>query len=289
MRRMRKPILVAFTASVMVTSLGCVSRDEYLREKFGRRKAQDRVVALERELEDCRDRSLACESDRDSLTHELGQKNAMIETLKAENDRLDAFAAKLQGQLDEFLAKGIGDIEVVEVKLPPEIDKALKELAAMYPDEVEYDPVRGAVRWKSDLTFALGSDQVRDGAKASLKAFADIVRAASGFDVLIVGHTDDVRISPGTAKKHPTNWHLSVHRAVSVLFELNRDGVGFDRMGVMGYGEFRPIVPNPARGGAEANRRVEIYLVSNQTETPGVETTRRYKTPEPVAAGSPQD
>ena len=116
------------------------------------------------------------------------------------------------------------------------------------------------------------------------------MNAARDFDVMIVGHTDNVRISPGTAKTHPTNWHLSVHRAVSVLFELNRDGINFDRMGVMGYGEFRPRVPNPERGGAEANRRVEIFLVSNQqNDTPGVETTRHYDTPEPVAATGSQE
>ena len=30
---------------------------------------------------------------------------------------------------------------------------------------------------------------------------------------------------------------------------------------VAGYGEYRPIVPNAAKGGAEQNRRVEIFLV----------------------------
>jgi hypothetical protein len=107
-----------------------------------------------------------------------------------------------------------------------------------------------------------------------LKAFAEIVNstAAQPFEIVIVGHTDDVRISPGTGKKHPTNWHLSVHRAVAVLFVLNQDGVDFKRMAAMGYGEFRPRVPNPPKGGNEANRRVEIYLVSRQEHVPGMDT-----------------
>ena len=40
-------------------------------------------------------------------------------------------------------------------------------------------------------------------------------------------------------------------------------GAGVDptRILVAGYGEFHPIVPNPAKGGAAENRRVELILV----------------------------
>lgn len=283
MKPVKTLTLIGAFAAVWLTSTGCVSRDEYLREQFGRRKATERAEALERDLADERSRSQALEAEREALKRELDTKTALCETLKAENQRLDEFAKRLQGQMDNVLAKGMGEIQVVEVKLPPEIDKALKEFAAQYPDTVEYDPQRGAVRWKSDLTFALGSDEVRQAALASLRAFAEIVNsaAATPFEIVIVGHTDNVPIGPGTATKHPTNWHLSVHRAVSVLFCLSRNGVNYQRMACMGYGEFRPRVANPQRGGAEANRRVEIYLVSSQENLPGMElasepqTTRR--------------
>ena len=37
------------------------------------------------------------------------------------------------------------------------------------------------------------------------------------FDLVVAGHTDDVPIKKAATKaKHPTNWHLSVHRAISV-------------------------------------------------------------------------
>jgi chemotaxis protein MotB len=41
---------------------------------------------------------------------------------------------------------------------------------------------------------------------------------------------------------------------------LNRAGVPADRMSIAGYGDQQPVVQNGPRG-AEANRRVEIYLV----------------------------
>lgn len=255
---------------VWMSTTGCVSRDEYLREKFARTKATERAETLERDLADERNRVMALESEREHMSRELEVMRASADNFKAQNERLDEFNRRLQAELDELAARDIGEIKVVEVKLPPELDAALKAFAAQYPDEVEYDANRGVVRWKSDLTFAKGSDEVRDGARASLAAFADIAKsaAASAFEVVIVGHTDNLRIGPTTGRRHPTNWHLSVHRSIAVKEVLASVGVPQERLGVMGYGEFRPAVPNPPSGGSEANRRVEIFLVGSHERIP---------------------
>lgn len=255
---------------VWFSATGCVSRDEYLREKFARRKAVERSETLERDLADERNRVLALEAERESLKRELDTKTALSETLRRENERLDQFVSKLQGDIDGYSKMNIGDVKVVTVKLPPELDRALKDFAAQYPGAVEYDADRGAVRWKSDLTFDKGSDLVRSDALPSLQKFAEIVSsaAAQAFEIVVVGHTDNLRIGPVTGKNHPTNWHLSVHRSIAVMSALNRFGVAFSRLGVMGYGENRPRVPNPSSGGSEVNRRVEIFLVSAREQVP---------------------
>jgi chemotaxis protein MotB len=280
MRTVRKLALLGIAIPTVATAFGCVSRDELLRTEFARRKAVERADALERDLADERSRVLALESEREALKRQLDDRTALYETTLDENKRLQAFVDKLQGQMDDVLKKGMGGIEVVEVKLPPELDRALKDLAAKYPDVIEYDARKGAVRWKSDLTFDKGSDKVRETALASLRAFSDIVNsaAASAFEVVVVGHTDNLPIGPITARQHPSNWHLSVHRAISVMFALKGNGVGYERMGCMGYGEHRPRVPNPARGGSEQNRRVEIFLVSGKEHVPGMDTAM-YRNP----------
>ncbi len=269
MSTIRMWAMITGTVLLAGAGSGCVSQDEYLREKFARRKATERAETLERDLADERNRVLSLESERESLRGQLDTAQALAETLKAERDRLSDLNGRLMAQI-EGMGDRPGDIQVVEVKLPPELDKAIKEFAAQYPDAVEYDPQRGAVRWKSDLTFAIGSDEVQSRVMESLARFADICKsaAASQFEVVIVGHTDNLRIGPVTAKKHPSNWHLSVHRAISVMNVLARSGVNETRLGVMGYGEWRPRVPNPARGGSEANRRVEIFLVSSREPIP---------------------
>ena len=122
-------------------------------------------------------------------------------------------------------------------------------------------------RWKGDLLFALGSDVVKDSAKASLQAFANIAKssAAAKFDVIVVGHTDNIRIAREDTKKlHPTNWHLSAHRSIAVNSLLIQYGVPAGKTGVMGYGEYRPIDSNSTEKGRQQNRRVEIYLVNRE-------------------------
>ncbi|HWL92899.1 MAG TPA: OmpA family protein [Phycisphaerae bacterium] len=256
---------------ILWTSTGCVSRDEYLREKFARRKAVERCETLERDLADERNRVMALETERESLRNQLAAKSELADNYQSERDRLQEYIAKLQGDLDRIGAQGLGDVKVVEVKLPPELDRALQEFAAKYPDAVEYDAKRGAVRWKSDLTFDKGSDNVRQNVMDSLRAFAQIVNSAAAqpFEVVVVGHTDNLRIvNPATAQNHPTNWHLSVHRSIAVMNVLAQTGVSSSRLGVMGYGEYRPRVDNPSRGGTEANRRVEIFLVATNENVP---------------------
>lgn len=273
MRGVRTMCVLAGIAGT-ITSLGCVARDEYLRTDFARRKAVEQGDTCERDLADERAKNQALEAEREAIRRELDTKTAYAETLRGENERLDAFVKKLQANIDQ-LARGVGKVEVVEVKLPPELDRALKELAAKYPDAIEYDEKQGAVRWKSDLTFAKGSADVQATVDEALRAFSSIVNspAASQFDVVVVGHTDNLRIGPVTARLHPTNWHLSAHRAIGVMFKLRDNGVDQHRMAVMGYGEFRPRVPNPPSGGAEQNRRVEIFLVSRKDRIPGMDSS----------------
>jgi len=132
-------------------------------------------------------------------------------------------------------------------------------------DMVDFDAATGMLKFKSDLLFDSGSDTVKSGATEAVKALAGIMNSDEGgaFDVVIVGHTDDMPIKKAaTLKNHPTNWHLSVHRAISVERMLDTNGIAPERMAVKGYGQYRPVEPNkPGKKGNAANRRVEIFII----------------------------
>jgi len=167
--------------------------------------------------------------------------------------------------------------------LDPTTDAALRELAGQYPDLLEYDSARGMIRFKSDLTFASGSDEVSDAGRRSVDALGKILMssAASGYDVRIVGHTDSQRMSAATAARHRSNWHLSTHRAISVGKELVSMGVAPTRVEAAGRGEYDPLVPNSGNGNTPQNRRVEVFLVRGANKQVGGDVIR---TEQPAAA-----
>jgi len=121
------------------------------------------------------------------------------------------------------------------------------------------------VKFKSDLLFEKGSDKVASDAVDAVKSLCGILNTegAQKFDVIIAGHTDDIPVlKPETRAKHPTNWHLSAHRAISVLGVMTNNGVAPKRMSIRGFGEYRPVEENqPNKKGNPKNRRVEIYIV----------------------------
>ncbi|HPY77353.1 MAG TPA: OmpA family protein [Anaerohalosphaeraceae bacterium] len=221
------------------------------------RLQQDRITELENSLTQCGINLDKCLKDKEALAGlggaDLEAKNALIAALEADLEKKKAMIAQMQAQL---LASG--------APLPPDLNIKLQEFAKT-SDMITFDEATGSLKFKSDLLFDLGSDKVAAGAVSSLKQLAGIMNSPEGnaFDMVIVGHTDDVPIKKAsTLQSHPTNWHLSVHRSISVLNVLTSAGLSPDRFAVKGFGEFRPVEPNkPNKGGSAANRRVEIFIV----------------------------
>lgn len=148
------------------------------------------------------------------------------------------------------------------VMLPVELSAMLEDFAER-EEMVTFDPNRGIVKFESDLLFKSGSDEVMPAAVQAVKSLCGILNTEEGkkFDIIIAGHTDDQPIRY-SRPKHPTNWHLSAHRAISVLNVMVKSNIASKRLSARGFGEFRPIVPNePGNKDNPQNRRVEIYIV----------------------------
>ncbi len=164
------------------------------------------------------------------------------------------------GRKDELIAR-MREQCLGGMALPPELSTLLEEFAEK-EDMVTFDASKGIVKFKSDLLFKSGSDAVLPPAAAAIKSLSTILntKEATELDIIIAGHTDDQPIRYAKAN-HPTNWHLSVHRAIAVLKIMSANNVAQKRMSVRGFGELRPIAPNdPGKGNAQ-NRRVELYIV----------------------------
>ena len=239
---------------------GCVSQKAYDEVVTENRALKSRNVELQgrigdltsleanlrRQLDSAPDASAGLEDAHSLTLQQLNQARQTIADLEARLDSMD-FA-----------------------RLDPVTDDALRRLADQYPNLIRYDAERGMLQFASDLTFATGSAEVQAQAKNSLSTLAGILKssAASGYDVRVVGHTDSQPIGAKTRDRHPTNMHLSAHRAIAVRRELLALGVPAARVMAAGWGEHRPIVANSANGNTPANRRVEVYLfASDRTAT----------------------
>ncbi len=261
-------------ALALAGNSGCVSLDRLRQEEMANRNLQAHNKQLQEEKFHADAKADALERELASRNRELEAKQQTIDNLESRLAEADRARDQAQAALEKFAERGFpNDAIVINQALPPALHDAVQRFAQQHPDLLDYLPDKGAVRWKADLLFELGSDVVREAAKSSLGGFAEIVnsQAAAGFDALIAGHTDNKPIRrPQTKALHPTNWHLSTHRAISVVRVLKGLGLAETRMGALGYSEWRPVSDNAAGAAAQAqNRRVEIFLVPRDRSAGG--------------------
>ena len=255
MRTVKLSIIFLLGVSFLFLN-GCGSELQDLRIR--NQTQGERIAELESELQTSQ---LQLDQLKRKLTAAQGSSDIEIQTLKQEITALEEDIAKkkeLIASMQERLLLGGG-------AFPVELSTLLEDFAAKH-DMVDYDSSRGMVKFKSDLLFEKGSDKVASSAVQAVQLLCGILgtEEAKDFDVIIAGHTDDMRIAqPATREKHPTNWHLSAHRAIAVLNVMADNKIDPKRMSVRGFGEYRPFAANlPNKGGNPQNRRVEIYIVS---------------------------
>jgi chemotaxis protein MotB len=240
---------------------GCVQQEKYDSLLMSNRSLQEQVVSLEDERD-------AAKANLDTVRAQLASATTDLEAIRKKFNLTEEEMQKLVSDYDTLM-KRLVDLDFGP--LPPDVSSALEELASQYPNVLTFDAKRSMLRFASDFTFALGSADLTSDASNTVAQLAKILNTptASTFEARIIGHTDNVPISkPETRRLHPTNWHLSAHRAISVGSALISDGVSAERIQVAGYGEYRPVVANPDKGGAAQNRRVEIFLVPMRDVTP---------------------
>jgi chemotaxis protein MotB len=229
---------------------GCVPAQQHQELEFRHQKLQSERDSLQAALKDEQAKSAAL-ADR-LATAEAEARRDRLTQLQQKYDELNALIEQRAGRPAQRPA-------VSAALLPAELDQALEQFAAKFSHRVWYDRGRGAITFANDPLFEPGSDVVRTEALVALQELAAVAAAAlpADYDLTIVGHTDDTPITrPDTLARHPTNWHLSVHRAIAVKDVLVSAGLGAERIGVMGYGPERPVGDERSR-----NRRVEIFFV----------------------------
>jgi chemotaxis protein MotB len=133
---------------------------------------------------------------------------------------------------------------------------------------IRYDQ-RGVILNINDkILFDTGKANLKPESIVILKKLKGLLTSMPN-DIVVEGHTDDVPIN---TPEYPTNWELSVARAVTVVrYFIDAEGVDPARFSAAGSGEYHPIVPNTSPENRSLNRRVELLIVVEDRREDGNE------------------
>jgi chemotaxis protein MotB len=107
------------------------------------------------------------------------------------------------------------------------------------------------------LIFKEGQADLPAEALPVLDTIATMLRPIDN-KIRLIGHTN---ASPSTNPAYPTNWELSLARAMSVSRYLMNAGIAPERFIVSGQGEYAPVFPNDTEEHRALNARVDIIIV----------------------------
>ncbi|MBU6249416.1 MAG: flagellar motor protein MotD [Xanthomonadaceae bacterium] len=140
------------------------------------------------------------------------------------------------------------------------VEDALKPLIAKNEVALRRTPNWLEIEIRTDILFPSGVARIAPQAQGVLDSLGGIL-APFPNPLRIEGYTDNKPIS---TPQFPSNWELSAARAASVARLFADHGVALNRLGIMGWGEVRPIADNSTEEGRNRNRRVLVVVLSDR-------------------------
>lgn len=196
---------------------------------------------------------------------DIGKRQKIVKTLKRPISdiptRDDYVAAEIppELQLEEFtILKQEGQKVRNEAEIIFRQFKKLLNENYFEPGITIIKRERGVVlRLKEQILFRPGQSVLMEKSYRTLSKISPILKKTR-MKISIEGHTD---ATPIKSDQFPTNWDLSMDRAINVLdFFINRSRIRADKFSVAGYGDSLPIENNDTEENRSKNRRIELVF-----------------------------
>ena len=217
------------------------------------------------------------QSLKDQFSQTTKQLEAEKDVLRKRSDQFDSQIAKLQGQIEEDriseaqLKNRLSDLQTEKGSLAKSIEELKSTYNALIGDLRENIENREAsirecedrlsISFVNRLVFGSAMVRISTEGEAILKKAGDILKQYRQGKIRIVGHTDNVPLTPDYRGRYPSNWELSVARAAAVArFFQDTIGIAPERMEIIGRSFHQPIASNDTKEGRSKNRRVEIIV-----------------------------
>ncbi|KHD88511.1 MAG: chemotaxis protein MotB [Bdellovibrio sp. ArHS] len=174
-------------------------------------------------------------------------------------DALDNAIAELVMPLGQFPKKGgPGEIEDYVVRaLGKSMEPQQKKEAIQ---DIYHDAVGVRIALAASTFFPSGSAKLKVSSLSSLDKVADVLKSNQR-RIIVEGHTDD---TPIQEPLFPSNWELAGGRASAVVrYFVKYHQLDPKRFISISYGDQKPIVPNDTEEHRSMNRRIEIFIVTD--------------------------
>jgi len=184
---------------------------------------------------------------------ELAQK---VEKLEAEKIEL----ATAKEELSKDVQAKAGELEQLKGTYDKLEDKMKDEIAK---GDIRLSQSGGRLRVDlvDKILFDSGEAVISKRGEGVLSRVGAVLAAMEDKQIQVSGHTDSNPISEKLAPQFPTNWELSVSRAVNAVRLLEETAsVPPKNLTATGYGQYHPTASNKTAAGRARNRRIEILL-----------------------------
>jgi chemotaxis protein MotB len=198
--------------------------------------------------------------ERETLRARLNQVAIEGKTARATSaERLEAISQ---------LRERVGELEK-EKEMAVQTARGLEEemRAQLESKDVTISKLQGklTVNILDRILFDSGEAVLKTDGEAVLRKIASILAQHPELKIHVIGHTDNVPIRPSARSRFASNWELSTARALAaVRFLTEQAAVDPQRLGAVGYGEFRPIADNATAEGRARNRRIAVTILADE-------------------------
>jgi chemotaxis protein MotB len=253
---------IALAAAIAVA--GCASEDWQTKYEEQQKQNLD-IVSENEQLKQHRAEEAA---KAEQLAQQIRQND-----IEAQKARQAADAALRQNEAlrqQMAAAQTAPKSSQVPASSPVVDDRAMQALAAQLKSELgkQADHVGVTkdgnieITLSSDVNFAVGSADLSEAGKKSLKSVAPMLKGKfAPYQIRVEGHTDATPVVRGK-EKYKDNFGLGSARSLSVVrFMESELSIEPTRLMSASRGEHEPVADNKTDTGKKQNRRVEIVVV----------------------------
>ncbi|MBW2077478.1 MAG: hypothetical protein DRG87_12080 [Deltaproteobacteria bacterium] len=243
-----------------------------------------KITEKDRALSECEKTNRTCEKDllkeqqiNTHLRNEIASKDASLnelwENLKEDQSRIRFLEEEvansqneiegLQEELSSFkekktmAEKKVGRLKTTYESLISELKQQIEDQEVTIKEYEE----KISVTMVDHILFELGMAAITPYGKNILQRVGTILNNIQDRKIRVVGHTDNIPITPDYQHKFPTNWELSAARAAAVARHFqNESGIDPGMLEAVGRSFYDPVASNQTPEGRAQNRRVEIII-----------------------------